>query len=79
LIKYYNYAGSLITFNLTHVDYIMGDHRCFSVLDNFVSFGIVDPGGRFSGSLAQVEFNTAYRVTNAAGIFVKFNADPHTA
>lgn len=78
MLTYYNYAGALITFNLTHVDYIMGDHRCFSVLNNYVTFGIVDPGGRFSGSLAQVEFNTAYRVTNAAGIFVKFNADPHT-
>jgi len=78
MVSYYNYAGSLITFNLTHVDYIMGDHRAFSVLNNFEVFRIID-SELFAGSLAQVEFNTAYRVTNAASIFVKFNDDPHTA
>jgi hypothetical protein len=77
MVTYYNYAGSLISFNLTHVDYIMGDHRAFSVLNNFEVFRIID-SEVFAGSLAQVEFNTAYRVTNAASIVTKFNADPHT-
>lgn len=74
-VKYYNYAGVLIDYDLSHVDIIMGDHNAFSVLNNFEAFRIID-SERFAGSLAQVEFNTAYRVTNPARIITKFNASP---
>jgi len=74
-ITYYNYAGTLNTCNLSLVDMIMGDHNAFSVLNNFEAFRIVD-SERFAGSLAQVEFNTSYRVTTATRILVKFNATP---
>jgi hypothetical protein len=75
VVKYYDYAGSLIDYDLSHVDVIMGDHRAFSVLNNFEVFRIIDSPD-FAGSYAQVEFNTAYRVTNAARIVCKFNASP---
>ncbi len=74
-VKYYNYAGALIDYDLSHIDLIMGDHRAFSVLNNFETFRIID-SELFAGSLAQVEFNTAYRVTNPACIVTKFNASP---
>jgi hypothetical protein len=74
-VKYYDYAGNLIDYDLSHVDIIMGDHRAFSVLNNFEVFRIIDSFD-FAGSYAQVEFNTAYRVTNSARVITKFNASP---
>jgi len=74
-VTYYNSAGSLVTYDLSKVDYIMGDHMAFSVLNNFETFRVID-SERFAGSLAQVEFNTAYKVTNSACILTKFNGVP---
>jgi len=74
-VTYYNYAGTLVTYNLAAVDMIMGDHNAFSVLNNFEAFRIIN-SERFAGSLAQVEFNTAYRVTNSSRIITKYNASP---
>jgi len=74
-VKYYNYAGELITYDLSAVDMIMGDPDAFSVLNNFETFRLID-SERFAGMLAQVEFNTAYRVTNSSRIQTKFNASP---
>lgn len=71
--KYYDYAGSLQTEDLTKVDVIMGYYEGFSALNNFETMRIKD-SERFSGSLAQVETNAAYRVTNADLIAVKKNA-----
>ena len=71
--KYYDYTGSLKTVDLTKVDIIMGYYEGFSALNNFETMRIVD-SERFSGSLAQVETNAAYRVTNADLIAVKKNA-----
>ena len=75
VVKYYDYAGNLIDYDLSHVDIIMGDYQAFSVLNNFEVFRIIESFD-FAGSYAQVEFNTAYRVTNSARIITKFNASP---
>lgn len=74
-VTYYNYAGNLVTTNLSLVDIIMGDFEGFSVLNNFEVMRLIDSPD-FAGTLAQVEFNTAYRVTNANRILVKFKATP---
>lgn len=71
--KYYDHTGSLKTVDLTKVDVIMGYYEGFSALNNFETMRIVD-SERFSGSLAQVETNAGYRVTNADLIVVKKNA-----
>ena len=71
--KYYDHTGTLKTVDLTKVDIIMGYYEGFSALNNFETMRIKD-SERFSGSLAQVETNAAYRVTNADLIVVKKNA-----
>lgn len=71
--KYYDYTGSLQTVDLTTVDVIMGYYEGFSALNNFETLRVID-SERFSGSLAQVETNAAYRVTNPDLIAVKKNA-----
>ena len=71
--KYYNNAGELQTVDLTGVDMIVGYHEAFSVLDNFETYRIVD-SENFSGSKAQVEYNTAFTVNSPAQIIVKKHA-----
>lgn len=71
--KYYDHTGSLKTVDLTKVEVIMGYYEGFSALNNFETMRIVD-SERFSGSLAQVETNAGYRVTNADLIVVKKKA-----
>ncbi|MCK4258757.1 MAG: hypothetical protein KAX49_07250 [Halanaerobiales bacterium] len=74
-VTYYDYTGTLNTVDLSAIDIIMGDYRAFSVLNNFEAFRIID-SERFAGSLAQVEFNTAYRVTTKARILTKYSSTP---
>lgn len=62
-IKYYDYTGSQQTVDLTNVQYVMYYHEALSIVSNFDMARIID-SERFSGSLAQVEMNTGYRVTN---------------
>ena len=71
--KYYNNAGELQTVDLTGVDMIVGYYEAFSVLDNFETYRIVD-SENFSGSKAQVEYNTAFTVNSPAQIIVKKHA-----
>lgn len=71
--KYYNNAGNLQTVDLTGVDMIVGYNEAFSVLDNFATYRIVD-SENFSGSKAQVEYNTAFTVNSPAQIIVKKHA-----
>lgn len=72
--KYYDYAGTLQTVDLSDVDFIMYDYRRFSVVDNLEEIRIID-SENFVGSLAQVEINTGYRVTTKEAVAVK----KHTA
>lgn len=69
---YYDYGGTdrTVVFQTAtpaaaYVDYIMYDAEAFSILTNFQTTRIVE-GISFTGSLAQVEMNVGYRVTNAA-------------
>lgn len=71
--KYYDYAGTLQTEDLTDIEFIMYDHRAFSVVDNLEEIRVIDAID-FVGSLAQVEINTGYRVTTKARVVVKKKA-----
>lgn len=62
-IKYYDHTGTLKTVDMSTVQYIMYYHEALSVVSNFEVTRIID-SERFAGSLAQVEMNTGYRVTN---------------
>lgn len=68
--KYYDYAGTLQTEDLSKIDFIMYDYRAFSVVDNLEEIRIVD-SENFVGSLAQVEINTGYRVTTKEKVIIK--------
>lgn len=71
--KYYDYAGVLQTVNLTEVDFIMYDFNAFSIVDNLESIRLKD-SENFTGTLAQVEFNSGYRVTTKAKVAVRKHA-----
>lgn len=71
-VTFYDYTGTLRTVDLTEVEVIMGDAEAFSMLNNFEALRVKD-SERFAGSLAQVETNVAYRVTNPERLAIKFN------
>lgn len=71
-VHYYDYAGVDQTVNLSHIDMIMGDYEAFSILTNLDALRVVDTTD-FIGSLAQVEMNCGFRVSNAERIIVKTN------
>lgn len=70
--KYYDYAGNLVEVDLSNVDMIMGDNEAFSIVTNLEAMRLVDTTD-FVGSLAQVELNAGFRVSNAERIIVKTN------
>lgn len=63
-LKYYDSTGSLKTVDCSDVQYVMYYHKALSVVSNFETARIVD-SENFSGSKAQVELNTGYKVTNS--------------
>lgn len=72
-VKYYNYADELKTVTsteLSQIQFIMYNHRAFSSLTNLEAYRMVDGGKDFLGSLAQVEVNQGFRVTNSANVKV---------
>ena len=69
-ITYYDSSGTLKTVDTSEVQYIMYYHEALSVINNFEVARIID-SERFAGSLAQVEMNTGYKVTNADLVFVR--------
>lgn len=71
-VTYYDYAGTLQTVNLSHIDIIMGDYDAFSVLTNLNTMRVVDTED-FVGVKAQVEMNSGFRVTNSDRIVIKTN------
>lgn len=62
--KYYNYAGILKTASFANVDYIMYNSQTLSIVNNFETVRLRD-SERFVGTLAQVEMNSGYRITNS--------------
>lgn len=71
--KYFDYAGEARTENLSLIDFIMYDWNRFSVIDNLETIRLKD-SENFNGTLAQVEINTGYRVTEAASVAIKKHA-----
>ena len=69
-VYYYDASGTKTAVDLTDVEMIVGDARCFSIVDNLNAFRLVD-SENFVGSKAQVEMNTGFKVTNADCIVVK--------
>ena len=74
--EYYDFTGKKKTVSvedLSKVDFIMYNHQALSIVTNFDTARIVD-SENFSGSKAQVELNSGYRVTSAAQVRVKKHA-----
>lgn len=72
-VKYYDYSGALKTVDLTDIEMICGYNEAFKLEDNFSVYRLID-SENFAGSKAQVEFNTAMRVTSPKQIIVKKNS-----
>lgn len=70
--KYFDYTGTEKTVDLSGVEMIVGSHEAFAVVPNLEALRIKD-SERFVGSLAQVEMNVGFRVTNAGCVVVKKN------
>ena len=68
--KYIDAAGVVQTVDLTKVDLIIGDYRAFGVATNLEAMRLKD-SERFVGTLAQVEINSGFVVTNSARIQTK--------
>lgn len=69
---YYDYSDTLQTVDLSDIDMIMYDHMAFHIVDNLEAMRLKD-SERFVGSLAQVEMNMGFRVSNSARVAVKKN------
>lgn len=75
--SYYDYSGTKKTVeiaDLGKVDFIMYNHEAFSIVTNFESARIVD-SENFSGTKAQIEINSGFRVTSEKQVLVR----KHTA
>ena len=72
--KYYNYAGDLVTADLTDIDLIIYDHNAFHMVLNLEAMRIIDSED-FVGSYAQNEINMGFRVSNALKVAVKKNTE----
>ena len=68
--KYYDSANALKTVPFAKVDFIMYNHETLSIIPNFSVARIVD-SENFAGSKAQVELNSAFKVTNEALVRVR--------
>lgn len=75
--EYYDYSGtkkSVTTADLAKVDFIMYNHEALSIVTNFDTARILD-SENFSGSKAQVEMNSGFRVTSADQVRVRKHAE----
>ena len=69
-VYYYDSTGTKTAVDLTDVEMIVGDARCFSIVDNLNAFRLID-SENFIGSKAQVEMNTGFKVTNPDCVIIK--------
>jgi hypothetical protein len=69
-VKYYDSTGTQQTVDMSQVKYVMYFHEALSIITNFEVARIID-SERFAGSLAQVEMNTGYKVTNKKLAYVR--------
>ncbi len=68
-VEYYDYTGakkSVTAATLGTVDFIMYYSEALSVVDNLNAMRLLDNVPDFVGTLAQVEVNTGFRLTNSA-------------
>jgi len=70
--KYYDHAGTLRVVDLTDVDFIMYDSTTFHIVNNLNAMRLRD-AENFIGTLAQVEINSGFRVSNAEKVVIKKN------
>jgi hypothetical protein len=70
--KYYDHAGTLRVVDLTDVDFIMYDSTTFHIVNNLNAMRLRDAES-FVGTLAQVEINAGFRVSNAEKVVIKKN------
>ena len=70
--KYYDHAGTLRVVDLTDVDFIMYDSTTFHIVNNLNAMRLRDAES-FIGTLAQVEINSGFRVSNAEKVVIKKN------
>ena len=63
--RYYDYAGTLNTVDLSGFDFVVYNHHTLSVVSNVEMARLVDSES-FNGCKAQVEQNTGYRVRQSA-------------
>lgn len=68
--EYYDKTGTLKTVDLTAVDMIVGYNEAFSLLDNFETYRLKD-SENFSGTKAQVEFNSGMTVNSPLQVIIK--------
>lgn len=68
--KYYDSAGNLKTVSFGKIQYIAYNHMALSIIDNLEAMRIVD-SENFTGSKAQVEMNTGFKVTNPKLVVVR--------
>lgn len=71
--KYYDYAGTLQTEDLSKVEYIMYDWRGLHIVD-LLDMARLKDSENFNGTLAQVEICTGYRLGDANYAVVKKQA-----
>lgn len=70
--KYYDHAGTLQVVDLTDVDFIMYDSTTFHIVNNLNAMRLRDAES-FIGTLAQVEINSGFRVSNSEKVVIKKN------
>lgn len=71
--KYYDSTNALKTVNLTGIDFIVGYNEATSILDNFETYRLIE-SENFSGTKAQVEYNTAFKVNSPKQLIIKKHA-----
>ena len=62
-VKYYDHTGTLKTVDMSGVDFVIYNHETLSTVTNYDMARLID-SEMFSGSKAQVEQNSGYRVRN---------------
>lgn len=67
---YYDHTGAEKTVDLRGIDFIVGYSKATSILDNFETYRLID-SELFSGTKAQVEYNTAFRVNSPKQLIIK--------
>ena len=69
---YFDYAGTERLVDLSDVDFIMYDSTTFHIVNNLNAMRLRDAES-FVGTLAQVEINAGFRVSNSEKVVVKKN------